>query len=81
MSKSKTPKLDAAALACMAQLAPARAVCERMGAAAFAAKLCDKTGLPMSPKRVQQVREWLSEDAETFTHPRAGIVKLMLEIK
>ena len=82
MTKKTTKKsIDIADATGLAMLAPARAAAERMGLNAYTMALCAKMGVDAVPTRVGQVRTWLSTDPKTWKHPRAGIVKLMLEIK
>lgn len=77
----KTPPLDAADQLGLAMLAPARAVAEHIGVAEFTMRLCAKLGKTPTPNHVQQVRRWLETDTSKWQHPRAGVVKAMLEIK
>ena len=85
MSKiKKTPKtksLDIADATGLAMLAPARSAAERMGLNAYTMALCNKMGVEANPNRVSQVRIWLGLEPKQWKHPRAGVAKMMLEIK
>ena len=77
-TKQKITQLDAVDRIGIAMLAPARATVARIGLNEFTAKLGSAIGRPISTWNVSQ---WLGTDAATFRHPRAGVAKLMLDIK